>query len=290
MSRFRNGTTQSNFRIYSTTPINKSISVHTPQSNTRNVIQNTMRQTIHIEKPYLSIHQKDIKNKKPLLLKTQIINDHVDVVKAKRCKTVSHRTRIKCTPNVANNVLLTAKPFQILDGFMLINSCKVKNPHQATRAKISCKNISEVVEEDLNFFDNLTYLNASENKIKLKQLTNLRNLRELILQYNNIKSIEITNNDFPKLEVLDLAYNAIPPGSILQLSWLPNLKYIDLTANELCILPEDMSSFANLEDLNLSSNKFSSNSVAVDPGKIIRSLSTIPHLRKLNLSHNMFQS
>jgi len=36
----------------------------------------------------------------------------------------------------------------------------------------------------------------------------------------------------------------------------------------------------------LSSNNFSSDSVVVEPGKLFKSLSTIPHLKKLNLAHN----
>jgi len=45
----------------------------------------------------------------------------------------------------------------------------------------------------------------------------------------------------------------------------------------------------NLEEFNLSSNCFSSESVLVQPGKLFAALASIPKLRKLNLSRNKFK-
>ena len=44
-----------------------------------------------------------------------------------------------------------------------------------------------------------------------------------------------------------------------------------------------------LEELNLSSNNFSSDSVLVYPGKLFMALATVPQLKKLNLSRNKFK-
>lgn len=51
---------------------------------------------------------------------------------------------------------LDAVPFEmngkLLDGFLLLYSCRVKLPHEAIRSKLSGQNIVEVVEEDLCYF------------------------------------------------------------------------------------------------------------------------------------------
>jgi len=60
--------------------------------------------------------------------------------------------------------------------------------------------------------------------------------------------------DFEKLETLNLSYNSITPASIRQLYNLRRLKTLDLQANNLVTLPEDIRLFESLEELNLSSN------------------------------------
>ena len=49
-----------------------------------------------------------------------------------------------------------------------------------------------------------------------------------------------------------------------------------------------MSWFHCLEELNLSANDFSSSSTLVDKDALFKALSTIPMLKKLNLSRNKF--
>lgn len=62
-----------------------------------------------------------------------------------------------------------------------------------------------------------------------------------------------------------------------------------MASNDFCTLPSDLSGFRNLEDLNLSSNNFSSDSVLVTASKLFLALATIPKLRRLNLSRNKFK-
>ena len=69
----------------------------------------------------------------------------------------------------------------MLDGFLLLYSCRVKLPHEAIRSKLAGENIVDVREEDLVYFKNLIYLDASDNSIYLEQLMNLSNLEELDL-------------------------------------------------------------------------------------------------------------
>jgi hypothetical protein len=225
----------------------------------------------------------------PLAMKVQSLNEQVDVHKARRSKAVCHKKRRKPhRTRMKRQATADEAPAErkILDGFLLLHSCRVKNPQQAVKSKLVGENIVEVEEGDLLFFQNLTYLNLSENRVRMEQLVNLKALRELHLQYNFIKSLQIEPGMFPGLEVLSLGFNAVPAGHLLQLAQLPNLRVLDLSGNELCIMPEDLAAFRRLEELNLSSNNFSSDSVVVEPGKLFKSLSTIPHLKRLNLSHN----
>jgi Leucine-rich repeat (LRR) protein len=76
---------------------------------------------------------------------------------------------------------------------------------------------------------------------------------------------EVTREDFPKLEVLDLSYNSISAQCITNLYCLKRLKKLDLSANSLAVLPPDLNCFTVLEELNLSSNMFTSKSTIVSP-------------------------
>jgi len=64
----------------------------------------------------------------------------------------------------------------------------------------------------------------------------------------------LSSDDFEKLETINLSYNSITPASIRSLYTLKKLKSLDLQANNLVTLPEDIKKFENLEELNLSSN------------------------------------
>ena len=73
-------------------------------------------------------------------------------------------------------------------------------------------------------------------------------LQKLDLQLNSISSIEVSNNDFAHLEVLDLSYNNVNEAGILALGTLPILKRLYLTGNGLKDLPKLMSKTFNTYD------------------------------------------
>ena len=97
---------------------------------------------------------------------------------------------------------------KLLDGFLILYSCRVKLPHEAIKSKLASQKIVEVIEEDLCYFQNLNAIDLSDNKVRLEQLRNLKSLVDVNLQYNNIQTIPpLVKDDFPKLEVLNLSYN-----------------------------------------------------------------------------------
>lgn len=147
----------------------------------------------------------------------------------------------------------------------------------------------EVIEEDLCYFQNLSSIDLSDNHIRLEQLRNLKSLTEINLQYNYIRIIPaLGSEDFEKLESINLSYNSITPASIRSLYTLKKLKQLDLQANNLVTLPEDIKKFENLEELNLSSNQFSSNSSLVNPSLLFKAIGSISKLKRLNFSRNKF--
>lgn len=113
----------------------------------------------------------------------------------------------------------------------------------------------EVIEEDLCYFQNLNSIDLSDNHVRLEQLRNLKQLSEINLQYNYIRAIPpLARDDFERLETLNLSYNSITPASIRSLYLLKRLRHLDLQANNLVTLPEDISKLNEIEELNLSSN------------------------------------
>jgi Leucine-rich repeat (LRR) protein len=68
--------------------------------------------------------------------------------------------------------------------------------------------------------------------VRLEQLKNLKQLVDLNLQYNQIQEIpELSQEDFPALEALNLAYNKLNYLSVQVLMQVRRLKLLDLTAN-----------------------------------------------------------
>jgi len=81
----------------------------------------------------------------------------------------------------------------------------------------------------------------------------------LNLQFNQIQTIpQLNEKDFNQLEVLNLSYNKLNYQCISNLYVCKKLKTLDLAANNFDQLPHDMFELSQLQDLNLSSNSFSS--------------------------------
>lgn len=180
------------------------------------------------------------------------------------------------------------KPYnKLLDGFLLIQYCKVENPSEAIVAKLNGQGICDIVEDHLKYFTNLASVDMSDNFVKLEKLVGLESLADLNLMCNKITSISpLAPPAFICLEVLNLSFNKIHASDLGNLATLPKLEVLDLSSNELCTMPEDMSGFRALRTLLLADNAFSTDSVLFSASLLFKSLSTIKHLQKLDLSRN----
>lgn len=147
--------------------------------------------------------------------------------------------------------------------------------------------------DDVNFskFENVAYVNASENLLSLAPFHTFPALREIELPVNGIRGIKVKEGDFPSLQVLDLSYNNLSSSDVLALGILPRLKVLTLTGNGLSeIHPgicqsyvnskgESCIYFQNLEVLLLDDNRLRDMAT-------FAALASLPALRELNLDKN----
>ena len=69
---------------------------------------------------------------------------------------------------VQGSQMLNRKTGKLLDGFLILYSCRVKLPHEAIKSKLDSQNIMEVIEEDLCYFQNLSAIDLSDNHVRLE--------------------------------------------------------------------------------------------------------------------------
>jgi hypothetical protein len=169
----------------------------------------------------------------------------------------------------------------ILDGFYLLEKSRIDIPDSISSVDVSGNNLGSVVEDDLQYFTSLLFLDASDNQVPLSPFASLPKLQELRLTCNNITtiSIEEINSGFSYLAVLDLSYNSLTVESIQSLHVLPGLRQLDLSGNGLTSLPSEMFQFKDLDKLILTHNQFTDD-------KIFIILSYVPKLRHINLAYN----
>ncbi|CAL8365070.1 unnamed protein product [Lota lota] len=181
-----------------------------------------------------------------------------------------------------------------LDGSLLIRLHCVENPSDLCSIDISEQRLTSVKNEDFKEFDNIVYINASDNSLSIESFRSFCLLRELDLSLNGCCDMRFHPEDFPHLEVLDLSFNNVSEADIVCIGHLVGLKVLCLTGNRLHQLPANMASsnhpptlkrtneekplFGALEVLTLDDNQLSSD--------VFHSLSNFTRLQHLNLQGN----
>ncbi|XP_010868777.2 X-ray radiation resistance-associated protein 1 isoform X1 [Esox lucius] len=184
-------------------------------------------------------------------------------------------------------------PGSTLDAHLLLSLHCVDKPSDLCSVDISEQKLNLVKTEDLLDFENVAYVNASDNCLTIEPFGKFPSLRELELSLNGLCNVTLNTQDFPHLEVLDLSYNNLSGDSILSIGLIPCLKVLHLTGNQLQSLPPNMAVhchgssqrtkdngtlFHCLEVLMLDDNKLSSG--------VFSSLANLKRLQHLNLQGN----
>jgi Leucine-rich repeat (LRR) protein len=208
------------------------------------------------------------------LTPTNITPSQVDLPENKR----NRRTH---QPVYINNSYIESKTttHRVLDGFALLEASGLGFPEDSRKITISGNGYSSVIEEDLSFFTGLVYIDVSDNYFDFHCFEILPRLKELRIVCNQIENIGEVQG-YNHLQALDISYNKLTQESVLSLAYLPNLRELDLSGNNLMTLPSQMCLFSNLERLVLEHNKFSDNT-------IFHELALLPMLRELGLAFNL---
>ncbi|CAK6953766.1 X-ray radiation resistance-associated protein 1 [Scomber scombrus] len=181
-----------------------------------------------------------------------------------------------------------------LDGPFLLRLHCVDKPSELCSVDISEQNLNSVKPEDFKVFDNVACIDASINFLSLGPFSSFVSLRELNLSLNGLCNMTFDAAAFPNLEAMDLSYNRLSADDIFSIGWLPCLKILHLTGNQLHHLPpnlgslnqdstqqptkEEVTQFNSLEVLMLDDNKLSSG--------VLNSLANLKRLKHLNLQGN----
>lgn len=114
----------------------------------------------------------------------------------------------------------------VLDGFQLLGCSKQALPQRVIAADVAGRGLTGANSDDLSYFTALESLDASDNSLGVFDLSQLPALRSLCLAYNRVHWIgpPVCEAPFRALLSLDLAYNAVSPDSIHDLSVLPLLR------------------------------------------------------------------
>lgn len=110
---------------------------------------------------------------------------------------------------------------------------RIENSHLTELPRGSFSKVRALEFLWLNFND-ITLMN-------IKSLEGLRNLTELRLQGNKLRSVPWTAfQDTPSLKILDLKHNRLDVLPEYALRHLPGLTYLDLSFNQLTVIPRDV--------------------------------------------------
>lgn len=78
----------------------------------------------------------------------------------------------------------------VLDGFLLLSASSCESPDEVKVVSLQCSQLEKTIPEDLVYFQNLSFLDLSENKLLLEDLLLLGGVRTLHLACNGISSLE----------------------------------------------------------------------------------------------------
>ncbi|CCW70531.1 unnamed protein product [Phytomonas sp. Hart1] len=209
----------------------------------------------------------------------------------------------------------------VLDGFFLLNAAGTENPETVEAVNLQCSYLTSSIPEDLSYFTKLVFLDVSENSLNVEDLLALTSLETLHIACNRIssltgisqalqqqrlngasdgiecgssttgtmnssKSLSFHDVVLPHLTALNLSYNRIPASHLSLLVHFPCLEKLDLSGNDIKVLPTDLSFLTGVTHFALENNQFRSPLHEVEKFDVFQSLSTMPSLVEVNLNYN----
>ena len=174
------------------------------------------------------------------------------------------------------------KASKLLDGLLILQTCKASLPHEPTSISLPAQGLNGVAAGDLTYFKNVTSVDLSDNQVALEDLSALEQVKEITLTYNQLREIGIRPGMFRKVTRLNLGFNNLRTEELRKLEFLPRLVQVNVEANRLTKLPESLAQLTKLRELNLAGNQLTE--------ECLDSLATIPNLQSLNLARNRLSS
>ncbi|XP_028844082.1 leucine-rich repeat, immunoglobulin-like domain and transmembrane domain-containing protein 2 [Denticeps clupeoides] len=117
-------------------------------------------------------------------------------------------------------------------------------PSEFIKIRIENSHLTEIPQGSFSRVGGLEFLWLNFNNITLmniKSLEGLKNLTELRLQGNKLRSIPwAVFQDTPSLKILDLKHNRLDVLPENALRYLPSLTYLDLSFNQLTVISRDV--------------------------------------------------
>ncbi|KAJ3164132.1 X-ray radiation resistance-associated protein 1 [Geranomyces variabilis] len=138
---------------------------------------------------------------------------------------------------------------QVLDGFFMLNKAPADDPDNVYLLDITGENLCLVIEDDLTMFTNLQTLRCGENSLPFAKLGVLPGLRKLAIPCNGLTDLDLeVEGRYLCLEHLDVSYNRLTPAAIIVLASLPSLRSLDLSTNNLAMLPDALADMTRWRD------------------------------------------
>lgn len=171
----------------------------------------------------------------------------------------------------------------MLDGMAILKICKCELPEEVLKLDLSGKRYQQIYKNDLKYFNNILEIDLTDNKISLSDIDFLLSLTKINMQSNGINSLIIRPNTFPNLQCLDISFNNFNSEELASLEKVPRLKSLSMVGNNLSNMPDEVKKLASLELLNISHNKFSSDENAAC---LWEQMASFHNLKELDLSNN----
>jgi hypothetical protein len=145
------------------------------------------------------------------------------------------------------------------------------------------RSIAKIPENLFVDFDDLEHLSIESSNLQtipINALKNVRNLKNLTINYSGIKEIPNNLSELKQLQKLDLNNNVIQtiPASVSSLS---NLTVISLYKNKITVIPKEIAALKKLTRIDLPYNKITH----IDQ-ETINAIAQLPALKILNLLNN----